>query len=127
MAHQDVYLRLREILMPYKGRLAVLADGPGSYEVGIPVADSSKPGMFVAAARDGKAYASFHLMPVYAFPEMLDAVSPELRRRMQGKSCFNFTRIDEPLFAELEGLTARGIERFRELGEAGLRARGQSR
>jgi hypothetical protein len=31
---------------------------------------------------------------------------------MQGKACFNFTRIDEPLFAELTELTATGIERF---------------
>ena len=72
--------------------------------------------MFVAAVRDGKAYASFHLMPVYAFPDLRDSLSPQLRRRMQGKSCFNFTRVDEALFVELELLTARGIERFRELG-----------
>jgi len=126
MAHHDVYLRLREILVAYEGRLPVLADGPVSYELGMPAKSPSKPEIFVAAARDGKAYASFHLMPVYAFPDMLDAVSPELRRRMQGKSCFNFTRIDEPLFAELEGLAARGIERFRDLGDAGLSARTRS-
>ena len=35
---------------------------------------------------------------------------------MQGKSCFNFTRVDEALFEELDGLTARGIAGFRERG-----------
>jgi len=118
MALHETYLRLRAILVAYEGRLPVLADEPGSYELGMPASISPKRGMFVAAAREGKAYASFHLMPVYAFPDMLDAVSPEMRRRMQGKSCFNFTRIDETLFEELEGLTARGLERFRELGTA---------
>ena len=54
-------------------------------------------------------------MPFYAFPDLIDAASPQLRKRMQGKSCFNFSLVDEPLFTELEGLTARGIERFREL------------
>ena len=52
-------------------------------------------------------------MPVYVFPDLLDGISPELRRRMQGKSCFNFARVDTPLFAELETLTATCIERMR--------------
>ena len=34
-------------------------------------------------------------MPVYGLPELLADISPELRRRMQGKACFNFTRVDE--------------------------------
>ena len=114
--HPDIFARLREILVPYQGRLAVTSDEPAIFELGIPPSPAEKRGLFVAAVRDGKAYASFHLMPVYAFPDLLDSVSPELRRRMQGKSCFNFSRIDEALFAELELLTARGIERFRELG-----------
>lgn len=33
--------------------------------------------------------------------------SPALRKRMQGKSCFNFTRVDDALFFELVDLTAR--------------------
>jgi hypothetical protein len=31
---------------------------------------------------------------------------------MQGKACFNFTRVDEPLFAELARLTETGLEHF---------------
>ena len=51
-------------------------------------------------------------MPVYGRPELLDAVSPQLRRRMQGKSCFNFSAIDESLMSELEALTQRSFEAF---------------
>jgi hypothetical protein len=29
---------------------------------------------------------------------------------MQGKSCFNFAKVDEPLLAELEALTKAGYE-----------------
>jgi hypothetical protein len=35
----------------------------------------------------------------------LEGISEELRRRMQGKSCFNFTAVDETLFEELADLT----------------------
>ena len=45
-------------------------------------------------------------MRVYALADLNDAISPGLRRRMQGKSCFNFTTINEPLFADLAKLTA---------------------
>ena len=115
MAHEDVFNRLREILAPYQGRLAVLADGPTSYELGAPTLPG-KTGRFLAAVRNGKAYTSFHLMTVYAYPDMVDGMSLELRKRMQGKSCFNFSRVDETLFAELTDLTARGFERFGEVG-----------
>jgi hypothetical protein len=33
---------------------------------------------------------------------------------MQGKSCFNFTKVDEGLVEELAELTRAGIERFRQ-------------
>ena len=36
-------------------------------------------------------------MPVYMFPDLLDGISPELRRRMQGKSCFNFKKAESAL------------------------------
>ena len=55
-------------------------------------------------------------MPLYMDAELTATISPALRKRMQGKSCFNFTRLDETLFAELDDLTARGLERFRERG-----------
>jgi hypothetical protein len=35
---------------------------------------------------------------------------------MQGKSCFNFTRIDKPLFDELAALTKAGFRSYEEQG-----------
>ena len=37
---------------------------------------------------------------------------PQLRKRMQGKSCFNFTTIDEELFDELSVITAKDREMY---------------
>jgi len=56
-------------------------------------------------------------MPVYADPSLLEGLSMALRKRMQGKACFNFTRpLDERTRAELTELTRRGVERYRQLG-----------
>lgn len=55
-------------------------------------------------------------MLVYLEPALLEHVSPTLRGRMQRKSCFNFTRLDEALFNELAVLTQRGRELFADRG-----------
>ena len=68
-------------------------------------------GLF-AGIRRGKRYVSYYLMSVYASPDLVASMSPELRRRMQGKSCFNFTSVDEPLFDELERITVSSFEPF---------------
>jgi len=52
-----------------------------------------------------KNYVSFHLMSVYADPIIRKAVTPELAKRMQGKSCFNFKSVDRELFDQLRSLT----------------------
>ena len=53
-----------------------------------------------------KNYVSCHLMPLYALPSLFEQVSTELRKRMQGKSCFNFKKVEPELFDALEQLTA---------------------
>jgi hypothetical protein len=72
-----------------------------------------KPWGYVAGTRLGKRYVSFYLMPVYASGGLAGSISPALHKRMQGKSCFNFATVDEPLIAELSDLAARGIPGFR--------------
>ncbi len=78
--------------------------------------DRYPDGQLFAMVRTGARYVSYHLMCVYLEPALLDGISPELRRRMQGKSCFNFTRVDDALFDELEALTARGKQVYAERG-----------
>src|SRR5437762_14014521 len=64
--------------------------------------------------RRGKNYVSFYLMSVYTCPEFLKSMSPELKKRMQGKSCFNFKEVDEKLFKELATLTKASAAKFKD-------------
>ena len=61
-------------------------------------------------------YVSAHLMPVYVHPELLADISSELKKRMQGKSCFNFRTVQPDLFDEYAKLVATGFERFKRDG-----------
>ena len=107
---EAVYERLRSILEPYAPKMYVSADSDIWYGLDLAPESERVPATWFGAVRLGKSYVSYYLMPVYVDPRLLDDVSPELKKRMQGKSCFNFTRVDEPLMAELTSLTARGYE-----------------
>jgi len=112
----ELFGRLRELMAPVGARLVVARDVPGDYYVETGwVRDDGYRGFF-GAVQTRRRYVSYHLMPVYAWPDLLDEVSPDLRRRMQGKSCFSFTSADEALLGELGELTERGFERMRNSG-----------
>ena len=104
-----VHARLKAIFAPYRDRLAVSGDSPDGMYLELPGYEGQTWG-FVGGTRRNKHYVSFYLMGVYGNADLAASISPELKRRMQGKSCFNFTRVDEALFRELETLTARSIE-----------------
>jgi hypothetical protein len=108
-----VHDRLTAILAPYRETLVATKDGPGGLSLEIPGLEG-KPWGYVAGTRVGKRYVSFYLMPVYVSPELAASLSDGLRKRKQGKACFNFTTIDEGLFAELADLTQRAIPAYRE-------------
>jgi hypothetical protein len=115
---QRVYELLTAMLSNYAGgTLQLRTDNRIQMElIGPPTPSSMGKEVWFGAVRIGKRYVSYYLMPVYAYPELLGGISPELKKRMQGKSCFNFTRADEQLFKELAELTQQGYERFKEKG-----------
>src|SRR6187397_1674282 len=93
-----IFARLRQILGPHAAHLKVSADTGEHYCLDVPFSSKLQKGFPAAWVKISKAYVSYHFMPVYMFPELRESMSSELRTRMQGKSCFNFKRMDEPLF-----------------------------
>lgn len=103
-----VFERLREIMARHAAGFDVVRDEPGDYLVNTRhVREDGYVFMFGAVQAKAR-YVSFHLIPVYASGELRESLSPALRKRMQGKSCFNFTKVDDELFTELAEVTARG-------------------
>ena len=110
---QEIFFALREILRRHTGRLIVAEDTASCFRLEGGMHPTHKKPFPIAWVAVGKAYVSFHHMGVYACPDLLKGVSKELKARRQGKSCFNFTSVDPALFAELEDLTVRGFDAFR--------------
>jgi hypothetical protein len=114
-----VFDRLRHILTPYRAALVVVHDSENELYLDTHhVMKNGRP-LYFGSTIIKKNYVSFYLMPVYLHPEMLDGISDALRKRMQGKSCFNFKEPNEELFTELEELTRRGFARYQADGFVG--------
>ena len=112
-----VFTRLRPLLAHYEQRLKILADTPTEYTVltrtPSPFPQHKGAGLYFGSLRLGKAYVSYHLLPLYMCPELNSQVSARLKKRMQGKACFNFKSGPEPeLLEDLARVTAGGMDAF---------------
>lgn len=117
MKNEEImFSKLREILEPYATRLDRKKDDESELYVDTKHRQKNKTPLFFGAVQIKKSYVSFHLMPVYSNPELLEGISGDLRKRMQGKSCFNFKDLDESLLIELAALVAAGYAKYEEQG-----------
>lgn len=108
----EIFRRLKAILQPYAKSMDVAQDTPSGYTLNTRHIMKNKQPLCFGGVRLGKSYVSFYLMSVYVSPQEMKGMSPELKKRMQGKSCFNFKSVDEKLCRELARLTRAGAVRF---------------
>jgi hypothetical protein len=112
-----VFAALKPVLAKYRKHLSVKADSPREYTL---VTKSASPfpqhkgqPLYFGSVRLGKAYVSFHLVPLYMSPTLTRGISPALKKRMQGKACFNFKTGPEPeLLSALDRLTESAIKQW---------------
>jgi hypothetical protein len=107
-----VFENLKSILKPYASKLTLKGSVADNFYLEGAYSEKWKKELFFASAQVKKNYVSFYLMPVYMYPDLLKNISPALKKHMQGKSCFNFKKVEKSLFDELTQLTRQGFERF---------------
>jgi hypothetical protein len=124
-AIRAVFTRLWSLLEAHAGEFHVAADTHSRYGLEGPIGPATMrawggkaraSAIPVAWVTIGKAYVSDHLMGVQGNARLMATVSYELRARMQGQSCFNFTRVDDALFRELARVTAESLQGMRKAG-----------
>ena len=118
MSFEPTFDALKQLLQPHAATLAVTQDEAGLYSLYTQPNEQYPKGEFFASVQIKKNYVSYYLMPVYCNPSLLEGMTPELKRRMQGKSCFNFKKEDPALLEQLAALTAKGLEDYQKDGKA---------
>ena len=103
----STFTSLSNVLRKHTAGFSTKTDEPGNLYVELPAAVPKEKPRFFGAVQTKKSYVSYHLMPVYEDPSLLNGISEGLRGKMQGKSCFNFKTEDPALLRELDSLTER--------------------
>jgi len=113
----SVFKILKPVMAGQAPKLAVKTDSATAYEL---VTKSPSPypqhkgqPMWFGMVKVGKAYVSYHLVALYMNPKLTRTMSPELKKHMQGKACFNFKAAPAAgVLAELKRLTAASVDDF---------------
>lgn len=112
----QIFESLRDILCAYEKDLILVTNDIEHYYLNTAFIMKNKKPMYFGSVKINKSYVSYHLMPVYVFPDLLAPISAQLGSRMQGKSCFNFKRLDSMIFEELSALTRKGYLKYQQAG-----------
>ena len=83
---ENCFDNLKSILMKYEKRLRLNVNKKGNYSLNAGYDEKRKTDIYFGGVVINKNYVSFHLMPVYVNPKLLKGISPDLKKRMQGKS-----------------------------------------
>ncbi len=110
------FAALRDIMQRHSKGLIIQTDLPTDYCVLTPAIGMNKKPISFGAVMLKKSAVSYHLFPLYFNPALQAMVAPDLLKRKQGKTCFNFQRPDPELFAKLDKLTATARDHFERHG-----------
>lgn len=102
-----VFAALRDLQLKHAGGLVVARDAPGDLVIRTHDIDAKGQSGWFGTVTTKKSYVAYHLVALYERQDLAADLSPELTKRRQGKTCFNFKTLDPALFEELDALTAR--------------------
>lgn len=117
--HDAAFEQLRALLRRHADGLTVTADtasrfcleaGPGPATLAAWRGERRRDTLPVAWVERAKSYVGYHLMGLNGNASLTDRLSPQLRARMHGKTCFNFREAEPALVAELDATTAAAID-----------------
>lgn len=108
----SLFEELKSIMQPYEKSLDCKIDDAGNYYLDTHFIMENKKPLYFGSVKINKNYVSYHLMPVYVKPDLIKNISSDLKKRMQGKSCFNFKTVDKKLIKELSLLTLAGYHYY---------------
>jgi hypothetical protein len=107
-----IHEKLKKIFARNAKQLRAIKDEPGIYHVESKTTTVRGKPFWLGAIEVRKSYVSFHFIPVMT-TELRKTLSPALKKRMQGKACFNFTTYDKALADELARVVDAGLKNLK--------------
>ena len=108
MEGEELHAELRALLVPFED---VLVAGQ-IYGVDVLHRPGARAHDWFAGVRPGKGTAKLMLLPIKTHPELIDGISPALRKRLSGDALFTLQPGDESLLPELGRLVAAAFDTY---------------
>jgi hypothetical protein len=108
MTADELLAELRALLVPYEDVL----EPHELYGIEVLHRPGVKMHDWFAGVRPGKGTAKLMLLPIKSHPELLDDISPQLRKRLSGDALFTLKPGDEALIPELEAVIQRSFDAY---------------
>jgi hypothetical protein len=112
----EVFNALRPVLEPYIPEMQVIEDNDHSLYLNTHRIMKNGQPLFFGSIAINKRYVSFYVFPVYMYPDLMDGY-PDLVKRMQGKSCFNFRVVSAEQVEGMTALVRAGYDRLKAEGD----------
>jgi hypothetical protein len=104
----ELEAEVRAILVPYEDVL----ESSEIYGMEVLRRPGAKPHDWFAGVRRNRGTVKFMLLPMHTHPELLENMSPDLRKRKTGASVLTLREDDEVLIPELEALVQRSFDAY---------------
>lgn len=108
MTADELVAELRALLVPYEDVL----EPHELYGIEVLHRPGARMHDWFAGVRSGKDAAKLMLLPVKTHPELLEDMSPALRKRLTGDALFTLKPGDEALLPELEAVVQRSFDAY---------------
>jgi len=116
----NIFAQIKPLLKAYQPRLKSKVDDDTHFDLWTTkeavIQGRKFPEVYFAAVMLNKSYVSLHYMPIYAEPESKKYLKPELLSKLNGKSCFNFKKIDSVLLEQIKETLDRGFKEYQKRG-----------
>jgi hypothetical protein len=112
----QIFDRIRQLLVPYGKKMDVRADKPGNYQLYI-ITDWELAGRkfnecYFCGTTIKQTMVSFYFFPFYTHPDKLTIPEP-IRKNLKGKTCFNFKKLDDLQQKTIAQLLQEGYELYK--------------
>src|ERR1044072_7299637 len=108
MDDAELVAELRAMLVPYEDVL----EPHELYGIEVLHRPGAKMHDWFAGVRPGKETAKLMLTPIKSHPELLEDLSPQLRKPLSGDALFTLKPGDEALLPELEAVVQRSFDAY---------------
>jgi len=112
----NVFRELKSVMASYSAPMECSEDSSDCYNLFTRHIQDNGKALYFGGIKINKNFVSYHLMPIYVFPELTLSMDPELKKHLKGKSCFNFKTLNASQLKQLKILTERCFNKYKSEG-----------